>query len=424
MESLHYYLNYDVSEIIAKYCNCKTRKINLINRRLPSNISGIIYDYAKHSLDTILNFGTSTCKYNGNEFAGAQNDIMDIFVPTLYDDFTKYNPNNVRHYFDNPIKLGIMQNENDFSFRYLCDYNTCFENIEILAHHIIENNTEFHFVLNRDNNIINGITINITNTNDHLGEIIEYISFEIGGAEYDKIYGYDLRLLLKLYGYKLKRNNNSISFQLPFHLFKNYLPLIIVRFHEFRIICKLRSPCEINSCSLIINKSYKITEQYRNNEMLQNFPFELITLLQGTQINTILKFPYKPHISLQLNHPISFMYFYFVGDEKIIYDKILESYELCFQNSSKINMKTNFLSKEIDCYKWKQYYIIPVSKGSPLKQIVPTGTLNLSRINELTIKFNFTKLIENYKYVRLHTKTIHFNFARMLSGMMGLAFSN
>ena len=445
MESLHYYLNYDVSEIIAGYCNYKMRKINLINRRFPLCISSIINAYSKHSLNTILNFGTSTCKYNDKEFYGTQNQLLDNFVPTPYSDLTNHNFTNNLPFgnLNGPIKLGIVQNENDFSFRQVCDFSSCVENIVIPISRIDSDSLIFCFPRPYYN--INGISINIMGTHNCLREIIDYIYIDIGGIKHDKIYGYDLELLLKLYKCKIIHTSIGISFQLPFYFFQNsyYLPTILLYFHEFKVVCKLRSSYKTIPCNLVINKKYDQLYKYRF--INSDHGFEQISLFQDTQIMPIIlhDFDTKQNqlysspsnidepkcLTIKINSdcyqcPVTFIYFYFVSDGKIIRDKILESYELCFQNSSKIEIKTRFSSKEIECHKWKYYYIVPISKGSPLKQVIPTGTLNFSKIHDLNLKLNFTNSIKNYKDITLHMKTMHTTIIMIQSGTMGMKFYN
>ena len=345
--------------------------------------------------------------------------------------------------------------------------NFAIESIEQSINGSVNFGQKFSCIVSRNADLIHKVYLQVelpalSNTNsswvDNIGHVlINEISIEIGGQIIDKQYGDWLQIWNeltqtaelsacydKMIGSSLGSSGGMLYIPLQFWFCKNpglALPLISLQYHEvkFNIEFRKASDCyngtasvpNISTASLYVDYIYLDTEERREFAKEQHeYLIEQLQFVEEEFSTNIVK------KTLSFNHPCKELIWVLQTKEREL-AKEWTDYSLdgngeqtlidaCLQ----LNSHERFAKRRGDYFNLIQPYqhhtsapsagIYVYSFALNPEQHQPSGTVNMSRIDNATLLLN-TNITGSYK---LRIYACNYNVLRISSGMGGLAYSN
>jgi len=291
--------------------------------------------------------------------------------------------------------------------------------------------------------------------------LIDEVSVEIGGQTIDKHYGEWLQIWNELTqtaekeaGYDEMIGNTSalttvdanakpattLYVPLQFWFCRNpglALPLIALQYHEvkfnitFRQLADLRNgnsvaTASLGNASLYVDYIYLDTDERRQFAQVQHE--YLIEQLQFTGAESFTSTGIKS--KLALNHPCKELVWVCQKDSNDITDFSFSGDQSIVDAKLQLNGHDRFSVRKAEYFNLVQPYqhhtripaagIYVYSFALNPEQHQPSGTVNMSRIDNATLLLN-TESLTSYK---LKVYAVNYNVLRIMAGMGGLAYSN
>lgn len=372
---------------------------------------------------------------------------------------------------------------NVFKVVYRRHTNFAIESIEQTFNGTVDFGRKVSCTVSRNGDLIHKVYLQVdipalANTNDTSGALawvdnlghalIDEISIEIGGQTIDKHYGDWLNIWNeltqtseKLEGYEAMIGNvtslttaadslpaYTLYVPLQFWFCRNpglALPLIALQYHEVKFnvsfrpasqLIKVTSPAtyttpSISNASLYVDYIYLDTDERRQFAQVQHE--YLIEQLQFTGSESFSNSAVKS--KLALNHPCKELVWVVQPDSNADAnnwsDYTNSNADTIFDAKLQLNGHDRFSTRKAGYFNLVQPYqhhtripavgIYVYSFSLNPEQHQPSGTVNMSRIDNATLMLN---LSTGTSPVKLRVYAMNYNVLRIMAGMGGLAYSN
>lgn len=293
--------------------------------------------------------------------------------------------------------------------------------------------------------------------------LIDEVSIEIGGQTIDKHYGEWLHIWNELTqtaekeaGYDEMIGNTAalttvdnttkpattLYVPLQFWFCRNpglALPLIALQYHEVKFNITFRSFADLingtapastpslGNASLYVDYIYLDTDERRQFAQVQHE--YLIEQLQFTGAESFSSTSIKS--KLALNHPCKELVWVAQQDSNDITDFSVSGSQSIVDAKLQLNGHDRFSVRKAEYFNLVQPYqhhtripaagVYVYSFALNPEQHQPSGTVNMSRIDNATLLINAASGISDYK---LKVYAVNYNVLRIMAGMGGLAYSN
>ncbi len=259
---------------------------------------------------------------------------------------------------------------------------------------------------------------------DFLFKLIDNVVIEIGGQQFDRLNGYQLKMIISM---SSKQYDSELPLMhLPVFFCSNTeqaLPLIALQYHEVKIIVKT------NSCSVLPNLTIMpevlLTYAFLDSNERQSYKNDmqyLIPLYHAPVVFQKNKNTDVIECILNLDHPTRAIFFTLhetMDDLTPLFDAFV-GYEFFLENSLRCEADVHIcvLDKiDANINIKSPVYVIPFAK-EPLNGKQPTMSVNMSKIDVTKLKV-ITK--PQAKFIRVWGN--YWNFLLVSSGMGAIRFA-
>jgi hypothetical protein len=366
-----------------------------------------------------------------------------------------------------------------FKVVYRRHTNFSMESIEQTFNGSVDFGRKVSCTISRNGDLIHRmyLTVNLDNSGtaagsvqvDNLGsKLVKSVEIEIGGQRIDKHYGDWLYVWNELTqtdghaaGYEAMQKGKKIYIPLQFWFCRNpglALPLIALQYHEVKVNVEFNSrsfvlaenvvedtsvtpidftdkatyPLSFATASLWVDYIYLDTDERRRFAQVSHE--YLIEQLQFTGSESL-----APKLKLNFNHPVKELIWMIKEKEEKQGKSYWKPKSGIYETASlQLNGHERFSARDSMYFQYVQPYqhheTVPASNDVSVYSFAlkpeehqPSGTCNMSRIDNATLVLKYTDSeneYDNNKDYMVSVYAVNYNVLRIMSGMGGLAYSN